>query len=64
MRFGSVEVEPRRVVGASGRVCAAFGRLARELNRQNLGNTDDGKVTREEEEEMRRIQHQDEPQAY
>ena len=35
-----------------------------ELNRQNLGNTDDGKVTREEEEEMRRIQHQDEPQAY
>jgi hypothetical protein len=45
-------------------VCAAFGRLARELNRQNLGNTDDGKVTREEEEEMRRIQHQDEPQAY
>jgi len=52
------------VVGASGRVCAAFGRLARELNRQNLGNTDDGKVTREEEEEMRRIQHQDEPQAY
>ena len=35
-----------------------------ELNRQNLGNTDDGKVTREEEEEMRRIQHQDEPQGY